>query len=391
MKYLKILILFLFFISITAFKIEITKPNLRPFRVYIDSFNGKGGEKIYSYVLNNLKLLPNFELISSKEGSDYDVSMSEDGDAINTIITSSKTGEFFIVKLKPFNTDVISNANLLSDKIYEKITQTKGIFSTKIVFSMNWHGVRQIFLTDFTGKLFNKLTNNSSDSIVPKLSYNRKYIVYTQYLTGSGTALRLIDLATLEDKLIFSSKEINLAGGFDKDDEKLFFANFDGKMSKIYEISLADLTKKELYRSRSRIVSPITNFSDDSIAFVSDEYGTPQIFLFNKKDKKVKKISQMPNYATSPSFTVHGTHFVYIGQTNGKGNIYIASSDGADFLPLTHNNNNYDEPVWLANERFVLTHVFKDGNSQIILIDIPTQQQIKLYSVPAKISYMSAN
>jgi TolB protein len=307
------------------------------------------------------------------------------------LITNTKTGEYFNLKLKQFNTDIVSNANLLSDKIYEKITQTKGIFSTKVVFSMNWNGIRQIFLTDFSGKSFKKLTDNKGDSIAPKLSFSRRYIVYTLYLTGSGTALRLIDLENFEDRPIFSSKEINLAGGFDKEDKRLFFVNFDGKLSKIYELNLSDFTKKELYRSRARIVTPVTNFSDDSIAFVSDEYGSPHIFLLNLKDKKVKKISQTPNYATSPSFTIHGTHFVYVGQTNGKNSLYIASTDGSDFLPLTHGTNSYEDPVWLANERFVLTHIYKGNASQIILIDIPTQQQIKLYSVPAKISYLSAN
>lgn len=391
MKYLKVSILFFILLCPMAFKIEINNPNLRPFRVYVHSFKDKEGERIYSHILNNLKQMPNFELIGDKEGSDYEVAMSVEGESFNIVLTNSKTGEFFNFRLKPFTTDIINNANLLSDKIYEKITQTKGVFSTKIVFSMNWNGVRQVFLTDFSGKSFKKITDNRTDSIAPKLSHNRRYIVYTRYLSGSGTALRLIDLETLEDKLLFSSKNINLAGGFDKDDREIFFVSFDGKVSKVFELILSDLNKKELYSSRARIVSPVTDFSDDNIAFVSDEYGSPQIFLFNKKERKAKKVSQTPSYVTSPSFTIHGSHYAYIGQVNGKGNIYIASLDGSDFLPLTHNGKSYEDPLWLKNERFILTHTYKDKASQIILIDIPTQQQIKLYNVPAKISYLSAN
>lgn len=392
MKYLKYLIFFVAFLSITAFKIQITNPNLRPFRLYIENFNAAEGKNVYSYVVSNLKLLPNFELSSSKDGVDFELSMGVEGDTFNAFVTNIKNGETYTFKLKHYNTDVVSNANLLSDKIYEKITQTKGFFTTNIVFSMNWKGIRQIFLTDITGKAFKKLTNNKGDSIAPKISHNRRYVVYTQYLTGAGTALRLIDLETLEDKLLYSSKEINLAGGFEKDDKSVLFVAFDGKVSKVYELFFTDNNKKnELYRTRARVVTPVTTFDNGKIAFVSDEYGSPQVFLLNKSDKKITKISQNPAYITSPSFTIHGTHYAYIGQSNGSRNIYITSLDGADFVVLTHGSKNYEDPIWLSNERFILTYTIKDNASKVILIDIPTQQNIQLFSVPAKINYMSAN
>ncbi len=390
MKYLKYLIFVLLFVSISGFKIEITNPNLRPFRLFIDEFRAKHGEKIYSQVVSNLKMLPNIVFSNTRDAADYEVSMNTEADTFNAILTNVKTGEFFTFKLKPFATDIISNANLLSDKLYEKITQTKGIFSTKIVFSMNWKGVRQIFLTDITGKMFKKLTNNKSDSIAPKISHNRRYVVYTQYLNGSGTALRLIDLETLEDKLLLSSKEINLAGGFEKDDKSILYVSFDGKVSRIYALSIQDNHKNELYRTRARVVSPVTTFEVGRIAFVSDEYGSPQIFTLNISDKKVQRVSQNPGYITSPSFTVQGTHYAYIGQANGNRNIYITSLDGSDFVLLTHGKTNYEDPVWLENERFILSYSFNKESSKVILIDIPTQQNIILFSVPAKISYMSA-
>lgn len=390
MKHLKYLIFIVLFVLISSFKIEITNPNLRPFRLFVDEFKSKDGEKVYSQVLSNLKMLPNIMLSNTKDAVDYELSMNTVEDTFNVIVTNVKTGEFFTFKLKPFSTDIVSNANLLSDKIYEKITQTKGIFNTKIVFSMNWNGVRQIFLTDITGKMIKKLTNNKNDSIAPKISHNRRYVVYTQYLNGSGTALRLINLETFEDKLLLSSKEINLAGGFEKDDKSVLYVSFDGKVSKIYELSIADNKKTELYRTRARVVSPVTTFEEGRIAFVSDEYGSPQIFTLNITDKKVQRVSQNPSYITSPSFTVQGTHYAYIGQTNGNRNVYITSLDGSDFVMLTHGKANYEDPVWLTNERFILAYSVNKDSSKLILIDIPTQQNIILFSVPAKISYMSA-
>ncbi len=317
--------------------------------------------------------------------------MNSEGDTFNAVVTNTKSGEFFTFKLKSYKSDIYSNANVLSDRIYEKITGTKGVFSTKLVFSMNWHGVRQIFLSDLTGKSLKKLTVNKGDSIAPKISHNRQYIVYTQYLSGSGTALRIINLYNMEDRLLFSSREINLAGGFEKDDKSFYFVSFDGKVSKVYEYFLADNSKKELYRSRARIVSPVTTYNDGKIAFVADEYGGPQVFILEKSDRKLTKSSQKPDYVTSPSFTNQGSHYVYVGRFNGVNRLYITSLDGGDFVQLTHGGQNYEDPIWLSNERFVVSFVHTGDSSQFILIDIPTQMNIKLYNVPAKIGYLSAS
>lgn len=390
-RYLLIILYLLIAIPSYSFKLEVSDPILRPFWLYISSFDGTEGKNFYGNVYNNFKILPNFVIVQDKAGADFEISMHVQGNIFIAEILNIKTGQTFTLKLNSYDTDIIANSNLLADKIYEKITQTKGIFSTLIAFSMNWNGVRQIFITDFNGKRIKKLTNNKKDSIAPKVSLDKKYIIYTQYLQSSGTALRMINLDNFEDKLMFSSKEINLAGGFDKNNASFYFVSFDGKRSKVYEFFIKEHKAKELYSSRSRIVSPVTTFKENEIAFVSDEYGTPQIFLFNKAEKKIKKISSTPNYATSPHFTVYGDYYAYVGQTNGKGNIYITSVDGSDFVMLTHGDLNYEDPVWLENTRFLLTISAFDNYSQVFLIDIPTQQHRKLIKIPAKISYFSAN
>lgn len=389
MKYSKSFILFLLLLSLTAFKIEINNPNLRPFRLHILPLANSSGEKIYSQIVKNLKMMPNLTLLDSSEDSDYEISMTEGTNSFDVVITNKKSGENFTFKLKNAELNPLSSAHLLSDKIYEKITQTKGVFSTKIVFSMNWNGIRQIFLSDITGKEIKKLTNNTKDSIAPKLSHNRRFIVYTQYRSDYGTALRLIDLETMKDKLLLSSHEVIIAGGFEKDDKTLYYAAFDGKTSKIFEFDITNGSTRELFRSRSRIVTPVTTYNDGTIAIVSDEYGSPKIFLLDKKTKKLKKISSNPDYATSPSFVKEATHFVYLGQTNGIRNIYVASIDGSDLLPLTHDSKNYDDLVWLGNERFILTTFHNGKSSYVILLDIPTLKHIELFKIPAKISYLA--
>jgi Tol biopolymer transport system component len=390
-KVLLILVFSAFLLSTSqAVKIEITNPTLRPFRLFVSPYSGKEALNVYSQIVNNLKILSNFEFLDSRDAADYELVMNEEAGTFSATVTNLKSGESSTFKVKPFKSDSLGNAYLLTDKIYEKITQTPGIFSARVVFSMSWNGVRQIFISDIMGKRLQKLTANKTDSIAPKISADRKFIAYTNYRRENGTSIRLINLETLEDSVAFASTAMNVAGGFNGDGSAFYFSSYDGKSSRIYEYSMKSKNASLLYTSRARIVSPVTTYNAEQIAFVSDELGGPQVFTLSLKTKSMKRITYNHSYATSPSFTRYGTHYVYLGQAAGRNKIFISSLDGSDFIAIGHGDKGYEDPIWMSNERFILSHSGSGANSTLYLIDIPTQKFIKLFDMPATISYLSA-
>lgn len=368
--------------------IEISNPNLRPFKIYVSETTIKSYEMI-GVLVKNFKLMPNIAFTDVPDFADFIINVDKTSNNPVITLTSQKTGEISTFEIK-HSEDLYETSYKLGDLIFEKMTQTNGIFDTKFVFSMNWHGTRQIFMSDLTGKKLKKITDNINDSVAPKLSPDRKFIVYTRYFRTGGTSLRLINLNTLEDIPVYSSKDLNMAGSFSEDSSEIYFTSYDGRLSKIFSYNVKSKDISLLYASRARLVSPVKTFNKDRIAFVSDELGGPQIFLFDLKKKSTKRITYKHSYSTSPSFTTHGTHFVYVAQVNGLNKLFISSIDGTDFAALTPMDKNFENPFWTKNERFLIALSSDSSTSTVFLIDIPTLKFDKLFTVPALISYFGA-
>lgn len=384
----KIFFLFIFILlacNAYAIKILITDPNIRPFRLYHHPYKGKNSD--FHILLKTFQSLPNFQFLEEPRSVDFELSAEDTNGDIKLTLANQKTGEFFVYNSKPN----LSSIYLLMDNIYEKITQTKGIFSTKIVFSMNWYGTREIFISDLFGKGIKKLTSNKKDSICPKISFDRKYVVYTLYEGDGSTSLRLINLSNYTEKVLYHSKSLNLAGSFTPDNNFLYFVSYDGKQSTLLKINLNDKKETLLYRSNSRIVSPVTTFREDEIAFVSDEYGSPQIFLFNIGSKSLKRVTKSHSYSTTPSSPREGGYLAYLAQIGGKNGIFITSYDNSELVPISSGNTSIDDISWLENERFLLASRYNGKESTVFLIDIPTQKYIKLFDIKGIISYLNAN
>ncbi|MCX7990848.1 MAG: hypothetical protein N2999_02255 [Proteobacteria bacterium] len=375
----------LFFCAISAYaiKITITDPNIRPFRVFAYPYDEKN--QFLNIFFSSFKSLPNFEFVEEPRSVDYTIKAEDAGNDFKITLSNEKTGEFFVYQIKKNYPSLY----LTMDKIYEKITETKGVFSTKLVFSMNWYGKREIFLSDLLGKTLKKLTDNKKDSICPKMSFDRKYIVYTLYENDGATSLRLVNINDYTEKNIYSSKELNLAGGFSSDNRYVYFISYDGKQSKIFKLDVNIGKEVLLYKSRARIVSPITTFKEDELLFVSDEYGSPQIFLFNEKEKSIKRVTKSHSYATSPTVPRESGYLAYLAQVNGKNQIFLSSFDNNELVPLSYGNSSYDDIVWLENPRFLLTSRNDGKHSIVFLIDIPTQKYVKLFDIKGNISYLN--
>ena len=379
---------FLFFASkAVSLTIEISNPNLRPFKVYVENKNVKD-EVIINNLVNYLAMMPNILIVDDIDNADYALNYVKKGNIINLNLKYLKTAESINFEIKKGLNDEHEASLKLADMVFENITQSKGIFSSQVVFSMNWHGVRQIFITDIFGKKIRKITENITASVAPKLSPKGDYVVYTRYFKSGGTSLRLINLKNLDDMPVFSSKGLNVAGSFTEDGKKFFFVSYDGTISKLISYNLTNSEMEVLYTSRSRIATPVVTYNKDTIAFVSDELGGPQIFLLNLKNKSIKRITYKHNYATSPSFAPPGTHFVYVALVNGVNKVFASSIDGNDFTLLTPIDKSFEDPHWSKNERFVFALSSDKNSSSLYLIDISTLRFVKLFTLPAKIGYL---
>jgi TolB protein len=257
-------------------------------------------------------------------------------------------------------------AHAIANDIYMAMTGQKGIFRTKLSYLVNiMPGRKDLHMMDWDGYNSRKVVSKgltpshhwSSDgrSIIYSSERNRKWKIY------------MLDLKSYREKVLFSSKGLNLVGGASSDGLIPFSSTKDGS-SEIYVLNTSGNKVKKLTRTFGIDVSPVFSPDGKRIAFVSNKGGTPQIYVMNADGRgRPKRITFEGNYNTSPAWSPDGKSIVFVGQRHGKNQIFVVKFDGNDLKQLTSVGNN-EGPSFSPDGYFIAFDSDRDGTHGIYIM-----------------------
>ena len=104
-------------------------------------------------------------------------------------------------------------AHLFSDDVVLRITGRKGIAHSKIAFSNNVSGSKEIYVVDYDGENLVKLTSDRSIALLPRWSQDASRIYYTTYRYGNPDMFE-IDLKAGKIRPFTIFQGLNITGGF---------------------------------------------------------------------------------------------------------------------------------------------------------------------------------
>jgi TolB protein len=241
--------------------------------------------------------------------------------------------------------DLRNLAHQISDHVILMLTGEKGITSTKIVFSYQKGGKKELALIDYDGYNFTPLTENGNYNLFPSWESDGKRILYSNYSVDK-LVLRLLDLTTRDSRAIFSYQGLNFAPDYSPDGKKVALTMSKDGNSEIY---ILDLEKKKLNRLTKNWAvdcSPVFSPNSREIAFVSDRSGMPQIYIMDIYGGNLRRLTFHGDYNTSPAWSPKGSLIAYVSRQSDYSQ-QICVTDPNDFQPiqLTFGDNN-EEPSW---------------------------------------------
>jgi len=276
-------------------------------------------------------------------------------------------------------------AHRISDEVILRLTGERGIASTKIVFSNDSTGNKEIYTIDYDGKGLVRLTNERSIAILPRFSPDGKEIIYTTYRFGNPD-LYAIDTRTLARRAVSTVQGLNTAAVFSPDSENILLTQSRGGSPNLYLISRRDGTLiKRLTNFRAGIdTSPSFSPTGDQIAFISNRAGYPQVYIMNSDGGNIRRISA-PGNCDSPAWSPRGDRIAFSQFTalDGKYDIYVYEIARGKISRLTfQDDGNNENPTWSPDGRYIafistrngkreLFRMFGDGSSPARIADIP--------------------
>lgn len=306
----------------------------------------------------------NYYIFSQLDYSTYAISMKG-------FLFELPDGKILLEKRYDFTaTSMRKAAHMFSDDITFAITGKKGIASSKIAFSNDSTGFKEIYMSDYDGENLIRLTNHKSISILPLWDNDGYKIYYTTYKKRNPDIYE-IDLKKGMISPFSTYQGLNVSGGFSPDGLNLAITLSRGSDPSIYLMETRTKKLKKLIKNFSVSSSPTYSPDGKEIAFVSDISGNPQLHIYDFESGKTRKITRL-NWADSPNWSPDGKWIVFSGRETAreKMNIFITDPTGSKIKRLTRNEGDNEDPCFSPDGRFILFTSTRRGRREIFLMDL---------------------
>jgi len=264
---------------------------------------------------------------------------------------------------------VRKSAHIFADQIVQLLTGKRGLASTKIAFSNDNSGRKEIYIVDYDGYNLMKLTSDKSITLLPRWADKGTKLYYTTYRNGNPQ-IYMVDLREGEISPIVKGKGLNLIGGVSADSKKLVMTLSRGENPSIY---LKELTSGKTFQLTDKYgVDGSPSFSPDGkfVTFVSNRSGNPQIYIMNLETKSTRRLTKF-NWTDTPQWSPNGDWIVFAGRQAPEHpiDIFLVDITGGQLRQLTADSGSNEDPWWSPDGRFITFTTNRAGKRQIYVMD----------------------
>ncbi len=210
-------------------------------------------------------------------------------------------------------------AHKISDEIYEKITNIRGIFSTKLIYVEAFKRPQQyrLMLSDIDGARQRPLLSSRFPILSPVWSPNGQRVAYVSFESGNKPSIYVMDIATQRRQQMTSFKGLNGAPAWSPDGQKLAMAlSKDGNP----EIYVMNVLTRELRRVTNHFAidhEPSWSTDGGALFFTSDRGGKPQIYQVSLATGQQERVTFDGDYNARGRVSPDGKSLVMLNKRPG--------------------------------------------------------------------------
>ena len=279
-------------------------------------------------------------------------------------------------------------AHRIADDVYEKLTGTRGIFSTRIAYVKENRAGRNYALAvaDADGENEIVAVHGKEPIISPSWSPDGGRVAYVS-VEDRKPVIYMQDLVTGKRRVIANEKGSNSAPSWSPDGSRLAIALSKSGSYQVYVVNADGSGLRRVSNSNGIDTEPQFSADGQSLYFTSDRSGGPQIYKMSVSGGNATRVTFNGNYnisprvspdgktlawisqrdggyslfakdlasgqelrladgATEPSFSPNGKYIMYASKGGGRASLAVVSTDGRVKQRLSTNVGNIREPSW---------------------------------------------
>jgi TolB protein len=271
----------------------------------------------------------------------------------------------------------------IADRIYEKITGVRGVFSTRIAYVLQTGNNYELQIADADGQNPQVMLRSKQSIISPAWSPDGKRLAYVSFESGKPVVY-VQTLATGQRVPLANFKGNNSAPAWAPNGQQLAIVLSRDSISQIYTINADGSGLRRVMRSPLIDTEPQYTPDGGSLIFTSDRGGSPHIYRVPVSGGDAQRITFNGSYNISPAISPDGNNLVYVTRRNGAFRIAIQNmGSGAEQL-LTAGPDD-ESPSFAPNGMQILYSSVQGGRSVLAVTSVDGRVRQTLSALNGKV------
>ena len=224
-------------------------------------------------------------------------------------------------------------AHSISDQIYHRITNIRGVFSTKLLYVLvkgkgSPSATYELVYADMDGHRPVTIAKSSQPILAPAWSPTRKEVAYVSYTRDKWQVIYIQNLATGKRKMIARDFSLSSSPAFSPDGNQLAMTLSKGKGTHIYVADVNTLQLKQVTFGQHVLDSEASWTSDGKhLIFTSNRQGSAQLYKLNVKKGKIERLTFNGNFNARAQMFPDGRNIALVHKGVGERAYHIAVFD----------------------------------------------------------------
>ena len=276
-------------------------------------------------------------------------------------------------------------ADAIIEKCF-KALKVRGFCRSKIVFcAATAPGVRNLYACDIDGNNTRQITNYNTFCVEPAWSSSGRSVIFSKYGRSGIDVVETTVGKVQKSRILCNFSGINTGAAPSPDGRHLAVILSPDRRVDLYVITPGAPKPRRLTRGIAVEASPAWSPDSNRIVYVSDESGSPHLYIINRDGSGRQRLPSIGSDAVTPDWS-KDNKIVYASRIKGSYTLAVLDLKTGKNTRVTTVPGNYESPTWAADNRQIVCKRGEGNRSEICVVDTWTGKVRKLISTSYPLS-----